>query len=358
MEQNTVLFVDDDVNVLNSLKRGLIDENYRCLFVDNAKEAFKLLDQEDISVIVTDMRMPEINGLDLLKKVKESHPHIIRIVLSGYTQLPQVLAAVNQGDIYKFITKPWDLDKDLIPTIREAIEYFNLMKKKDLLSEDLKRKNDSYRRIIELTRNRYDLFHENIMKIDEIGTYVLRNIKQKAIEEIGQQSKFVNMIEIYEGLYRGYVTTLPSKNMDFDINKFVNELNHYFSTEDQTKHLKIRLEGKSDFRCQGNYKLLTFILFAFYRYLLKYHIANELPVTLTIEDLHQTLRLDFFSMVMLKEPDIINKSLNDQSQNILDDMNIIRSFLEQISKSLNGSFTVYETKGNIYTKLQFIIKKA
>lgn len=67
MSKRTVLFVDDEVNVLNSLKRGLIGEEYDCEFVSSAKEALKILEKQDISVIVTDMRMPEMDGLTLLK---------------------------------------------------------------------------------------------------------------------------------------------------------------------------------------------------------------------------------------------------------------------------------------------------
>ncbi len=68
--------------------------------------------------------MPEMNGLELLKEVKELYPKTIRIVLSGYTHITTLLTAINQGQIYKFITKPWKLEEEFKPVIREALEFY------------------------------------------------------------------------------------------------------------------------------------------------------------------------------------------------------------------------------------------
>ena len=86
METRTVLFVDDEEKVLASLKRGLLDEPYEKLFATSGKEAIELLKQNEVHVIVTDMKMPEMTGLELLRIVKREYPHIVRVVLSGYTR--------------------------------------------------------------------------------------------------------------------------------------------------------------------------------------------------------------------------------------------------------------------------------
>ncbi len=124
MEKRTVLFVDDEERLLNSLKRGFLDEPYNTIFANSGKEALEILEKKDVHVLVTDMRMPEMGGLELLKIVKEKYPHIVRMVLSGYTQVGTLLTAINQGEIYKYITKPWKLEEEFIPSIREAIEYY------------------------------------------------------------------------------------------------------------------------------------------------------------------------------------------------------------------------------------------
>ncbi len=102
MEKRTVLFVDDDVIVLQSLERGLMDESYDKLFVKTCKEALEILQQEEVHVIVTDMCIPEMTGLELLRAVRKEHHNIIGIVLSGYEQDPDLQAAVDQGEIINY----------------------------------------------------------------------------------------------------------------------------------------------------------------------------------------------------------------------------------------------------------------
>ncbi len=125
MDERTVLFVDDEEKILRSLKRGLLDESYQALFANSGREALEILETEKVHVLVTDMRMPEMRGLELLKIVKEKYPQIVRMVLSGYTQITTLLTAINQGEIYKYITKPWKLEEDFIPSVRQALEYYD-----------------------------------------------------------------------------------------------------------------------------------------------------------------------------------------------------------------------------------------
>ncbi len=127
MEKRTVLFVDDDEIVLQSLERGLLDESYNKLFVKSCKEALEILQREEVHVIVTDMRMPEMTGLELLRIVREEHPHIIGMVLSGYEQDAALKMAVEQGEILRLITKPWKLgEADFEILVRGAINHYNL----------------------------------------------------------------------------------------------------------------------------------------------------------------------------------------------------------------------------------------
>jgi YesN/AraC family two-component response regulator len=114
LANNTVLFVDDEESILNALRRELIDEEYRCLFALSGGQALKL--------------MPEMDGLTLLKVVKEKYPSTVRVVLSGYTQLPQILVTINQAEVFKFLTKPWG--SELKSVIREAIAYHRLLEDK------------------------------------------------------------------------------------------------------------------------------------------------------------------------------------------------------------------------------------
>ena len=124
MEKRTVLFVDDEEKLLRSLKRGLIDEPYNSLFANSGKEALEILEKKEVHVLVTDMRMPEMMGLELLRIVKEKYPSIVRMELSGYTQISTLLTAINQGEVFKFITKPWKLEEEFKPLMLQALEFY------------------------------------------------------------------------------------------------------------------------------------------------------------------------------------------------------------------------------------------
>jgi DNA-binding NtrC family response regulator len=126
MEKRTVLFVDDDVIVLQSLERGLLDESYNKLFAKTCEEAHEILQREEVHVIVTDMCMPEMTGLELLMSVRKEHPDIIGIILTGYEQDTDLQTAVEQGEIFKLINKPWKLgEKNFEKNVRQAVDQYN-----------------------------------------------------------------------------------------------------------------------------------------------------------------------------------------------------------------------------------------
>ncbi len=124
-EQLTLLLVDDEVNVLNALKRLLRQNGYRILTATSASQGFELLALNRVQVIISDQRMPEMNGTEFLNRVKQLYPDTVRIVLSGYTDLHSVTDAINIGAVYKFLTKPWE-DEDLLEQIGEAFSHHRM----------------------------------------------------------------------------------------------------------------------------------------------------------------------------------------------------------------------------------------
>jgi diguanylate cyclase (GGDEF)-like protein/PAS domain S-box-containing protein len=118
----TLLLVDDEPNILSALKRLIRRANYKILTAASGKEGLELLAQNDIDVIVSDQRMPGMTGVEFLRTVKNLYPDTVRIVLSGFTELQSVTDAVNEGAIYKFLTKPWD-DAQLREHIEEAFQH-------------------------------------------------------------------------------------------------------------------------------------------------------------------------------------------------------------------------------------------
>ena len=121
--KQTLLLVDDEANILHALKRLLRKEPYQVLTCTSAKQAFELLALHDIQVILSDQRMPQMNGTEFLSQVKTMYPDTVRLVLSGYTDLRSVTDAINRGAIYKFLTKPWQ-DDSLREEIRAAFKRY------------------------------------------------------------------------------------------------------------------------------------------------------------------------------------------------------------------------------------------
>ena len=119
----TLLIVDDDVNVLTSLHRLFRRDNYRVLTASTPAEGFELLALYRVQVILCDQRMPVMSGTEFLSKVKEMYPETIRIILSGYTGVESVLDSINRGAIYRFYTKPWD-DLELRENVRLAFRHY------------------------------------------------------------------------------------------------------------------------------------------------------------------------------------------------------------------------------------------
>ena len=128
MKERTVLFVDDDQIVLRSIARGLLDEPYNVCLAKSSEEALKILSQREVHVLVTDIRMPEMDGTELLKIVREKYPHIVKMVLSGYTNTTDLTKAIHQEDVFKFIPKPWNLQEgeEFRAIVRNAIDHYNL----------------------------------------------------------------------------------------------------------------------------------------------------------------------------------------------------------------------------------------
>lgn len=122
---NPILLVDDEVNVLSSLTRALFDEPYQVTCAKSGEEALELMSRQPFKLVVSDERMFGMQGSELLAIVKERYPDTLRILLTGHATLEAAMKAVNQGEIYRFFTKPWN-DTELKFAIRSAIERYDL----------------------------------------------------------------------------------------------------------------------------------------------------------------------------------------------------------------------------------------
>lgn len=135
VEPIRLLLVDDEVNVLKALQRVFRQENYKVLTANDATRGLEILEQEPVQLVISDYKMPGINGAEFLKRVKARFPNTIRIMLTGQADTGAVMGAVNEGAVYKFILKPWN-DDDLRVTVALALEQQALMQKNKALQTE------------------------------------------------------------------------------------------------------------------------------------------------------------------------------------------------------------------------------
>jgi putative nucleotidyltransferase with HDIG domain len=130
--QYKVLCVDDEPNILSSLRRMLSLEGFEVFTADSGAQALELLAKDTVNVIISDMQMPGMHGVELLEKVRQQWPHTMRLMLTGASDMSGAIEAINQGAIYRYIAKPWN-DEELLSTIRAAIAFGTLANEHDRL---------------------------------------------------------------------------------------------------------------------------------------------------------------------------------------------------------------------------------
>jgi putative nucleotidyltransferase with HDIG domain len=123
--EHAVLFVDDEVNILKAIQRLLRHEPMRVLTATNPLEALEIMRKTPAQVVVTDQHMPDMSGVEFLSAVRDQHADVIRMMLTGYTEMNIAVEAINKGEIYRLITKPWN-DDELRATLRQAFDHYDL----------------------------------------------------------------------------------------------------------------------------------------------------------------------------------------------------------------------------------------
>jgi len=123
-----ILIVDDEPANLRALER-LFRQEYEVLTANSGTEALELLTQHDVALLITDQRMPGMTGIELLKKTMSLRPRMVRIILTGYTDVEALVEAINCGEVYRYITKPWS-NEDLRVTIKRALEHYETNRKR------------------------------------------------------------------------------------------------------------------------------------------------------------------------------------------------------------------------------------
>lgn len=136
----TVLVVDDEENVLRSLERLFRREPYRLLTAASAEEALAAVEREPVHLVMADQRMPGMTGIQLIQRIREQHPEVMRVVFTGYIDMNTAIDAINKGQVFRFVTKPWR-DDDLKTVVRQALIQYELVAENHKLMDLIERQN-------------------------------------------------------------------------------------------------------------------------------------------------------------------------------------------------------------------------
>lgn len=185
----TVLLVDDEPNILSSLRRLLRPTGYRTLIAESGRAGLEILEKEHVDLVISDMRMPEMDGARFLEEVRNRWPDVVRILLTGYADISSTIAAINRGEIYRYISKPWN-DHDLLLVIREALENSRLRGENERLLALTQAQNEALK---DLNAGLEDKVKQRTAEIEQINSFLnLANDKLK--------QNFLISIKIFSGL--------------------------------------------------------------------------------------------------------------------------------------------------------------
>ena len=217
--KHTVLLVDDEEGILNSLRRLLRKEGYQLLTASSGAQGLRILEENDVHLVISDQRMPQMSGTEFFAKVKERYPDAIRIILTGYTDVDSITESINRGHIYKFFLKPWN-DQSLKLEINQALDQYDLIQSNKRLHEKVMEQNEELKKTNE---NLETLVKERTMELEiqnqalELSRAILEDL---ALPIIGASAEGVIVLINREA------KSLSINGNDIEIGR---EINDYFS---------------------------------------------------------------------------------------------------------------------------------
>lgn len=177
----TLLLVDDEENILKSLRRLLRQEPYQILTASGGEQALQVLDQQAVDLVISDARMPGMDGASLLTEVQKRWPACLRILLTGHADISTTIKAINQGQIFRYISKPWD-DDELRLIIHQALAFQHSERERERLER---------------------LTHEQNQRLMELNA----TLEQRVLARTAELQQTADMLDLaYEELTRSYVT--------------------------------------------------------------------------------------------------------------------------------------------------------
>ncbi|MEN6585543.1 MAG: HD domain-containing phosphohydrolase [Sulfuricella sp.] len=196
----SLLFVDDEPNILSALRRLFRPLGYKIFTAEGGAEGLALLEQEPVDLVVSDMRMPQMDGAQFLEKVRQKWPDAMRILLTGYADVSSTIAAINKGEIFRYVAKPWE-DNDIVLVVKQALELKNLALEKRRLEELTLRQNEELKELNASLETRVQARTEEVRQTMGFLEIANRKLKESFLTSI---KVFANLIELRERSLAGH----------------------------------------------------------------------------------------------------------------------------------------------------------
>ncbi|MGH8329451.1 MAG: HD domain-containing phosphohydrolase [Pseudomonas fluorescens] len=206
-----VLLVDDEESILNSLRRLLRGQPYELLLATSGAQALEIMEQQSIDLVMTDARMPNMDGATLLARIHQLYPTTTRILLTGYADMPTIIKAINEGKIHRYISKPWN-DEEMLLTLRQALAHQYSERERQRLEQLTRRQNDQLKSLnitlekhvaartaeLQQTADMLDLAYEELKHSYVTGTEVfslLANLRLPPAKQTNRQ--IIELVRVY-----------------------------------------------------------------------------------------------------------------------------------------------------------------
>jgi response regulator RpfG family c-di-GMP phosphodiesterase len=206
-----VLLVDDEESILNSLRRLLRGQPYEVLLATSGAQALEVMAQQSIDLVMTDARMPNMDGATLLARIHQLYPTTTRILLTGYADMPTIIKAINEGQIHRYISKPWN-DEEMLLTLRQALAHQHSECERQRLEQLTRLQNDQLKSLnitlekhvaartaeLQQTADMLDLAYEELKHSYVTGTEVfslLANLRLPPAKQTNRQ--IIELVRVY-----------------------------------------------------------------------------------------------------------------------------------------------------------------
>ena len=201
-----MLCVDDEQSILKALKRLFFPVGLDIELATNGQDAIRILESKQVHLIISDMRMPEMNGAEFLAKALEIQPDAYRILMTGYSDMASTIAAINDGRIHRYVQKPWN-NKDLLNTVKDGLKLFHLEQANKRMQQQISQQNKELK---ELNHSLEEMVHQRTAQLKKTLAQLRASMARSEQEKQNNLDILYNVISIHPLISAGFAVNVSN----------------------------------------------------------------------------------------------------------------------------------------------------